>query len=282
MKKRYSGNATHAQLRLTGVVVVIALIFGIVSECAGQRIKESELDPFIKKYRIETSYVQLRPGLFKYLTTKLRSVDKIVFLQLFGSGNYVVGEDSQLIFLFDDESTMSLSSKGMQYSTISSEPSFAFEYRINPEEVRSFQDKIIKGVRLYTTSSYIDYKIDPEDAYKMKKLSTVFLKEFAKVKSATSSDDQSTSSEYFKVGEWVSDNIPVVRGEDNESGRLTFELQIDNRGDLISYKKHSGTLSASTERACIEVIQKIKFEKDSEAKVPEITTGQITFVVRGK
>ena len=82
---------------------------------------------------------------------------------------------------------------------------------------------------------------------------------------------------------WDWDNIPEPKTPENEPpGRIVFTIEVDANGELIRYRKESGTLSAAAERACVEAIQKLTFTKKSGAKVPQISKGKITFVVRSE
>jgi periplasmic protein TonB len=81
---------------------------------------------------------------------------------------------------------------------------------------------------------------------------------------------------------WEWDNIPKPNIPDNETGRIVFEIEVDENGELIRYRKESGTVSAAAERACVAAIQKLTFTKKSGAKVPEMSKGRITFVIRAQ
>jgi protein TonB len=82
---------------------------------------------------------------------------------------------------------------------------------------------------------------------------------------------------------WNWDNIPKPVTPDNElPGRIVFLIEVNEDGELVGYKKDSGTVSAAAERACVAAIQKLTFTKKSGAKVPPISKGKITFVIRSK
>lgn len=81
---------------------------------------------------------------------------------------------------------------------------------------------------------------------------------------------------------WEWDNIPKPNIPDNETGRVVFEIEVDDNGELIGYRKESGTVSAAAERACIASIQKLTFSKKPGAKVPPVSKGKITFVIRAQ
>jgi protein TonB len=81
---------------------------------------------------------------------------------------------------------------------------------------------------------------------------------------------------------WEWDNIPKPNIPDNETGRVVFEIEVDDNGELIRYRKESGTVSAAAERECVAAIQKLTFTKKSGAKVPPVSKGKITFVIRAQ
>jgi protein TonB len=81
---------------------------------------------------------------------------------------------------------------------------------------------------------------------------------------------------------WEWDNIPKPNIADSETGRVVFQIDVDDNGELIGYRKESGTVSAAAERACIAAIQKLTFTKKSGAKVPPVSKGKITFVIRAQ
>lgn len=81
---------------------------------------------------------------------------------------------------------------------------------------------------------------------------------------------------------WEWDFIPKPDIQNNETGRIVFEIEVNEDGELRSYRKESSTVSAATERACVAAIQKLTFTKKSGAKVPPISKGKITFVIRAQ
>jgi protein TonB len=82
---------------------------------------------------------------------------------------------------------------------------------------------------------------------------------------------------------WDWDNLPKPKTPENEtSGRIVFTIEVDDNGELISYRKESGSVSPAAERACVDALQKLTFTKKSGAKVPAISKGKITFVIRAQ
>lgn len=80
---------------------------------------------------------------------------------------------------------------------------------------------------------------------------------------------------------WVWDDKPDPQVPNNESGRLVFEIKVDQNGDIISIRTLERSVSPETERICRNEVQKLTFSKTG-ANVPEVSTGTITFLVRAQ
>ncbi|HEY0653716.1 MAG TPA: hypothetical protein VGD65_11340 [Chryseosolibacter sp.] len=81
---------------------------------------------------------------------------------------------------------------------------------------------------------------------------------------------------------WDWDHIPDPVIKDGETGRVVFNIEVDDNGELIRYSKESSTVSLAAEKACIAAIEKLTFTKKSGAKVPPVSKGKITFVIRAQ
>jgi protein TonB len=86
----------------------------------------------------------------------------------------------------------------------------------------------------------------------------------------------------IEINGWDYDKIPKVTAQDDQVGKVVFEIQLDSDGEIQKIIKIEGGLSPTTEAACKDAIQKITFTRKSGAKVPDITKGRITFVVRAQ
>jgi|GEM_PF-831185 len=81
---------------------------------------------------------------------------------------------------------------------------------------------------------------------------------------------------------WDWDNLEKPKVPQNEQGRIVFEISVDENGELISRRKISGSVSPAAEQACIASLEKITFTRKPGAKVPPITKGTITYVIRAQ
>jgi hypothetical protein len=79
---------------------------------------------------------------------------------------------------------------------------------------------------------------------------------------------------------WQWDNIPRPNISEGETGKIVFNIEVDENGELIRYTKQSGTMSASAERACVAAIQKLTFTKKKDVRVPAVSKGTITFIIQ--
>lgn len=86
----------------------------------------------------------------------------------------------------------------------------------------------------------------------------------------------------IELNGWDWGKIEKPQVPENETGRIVFLIEVDQNGELIRYRKESGSVSPAAERACIAEIQKITFTKKTGATVPEVTKGKITFVIRSQ
>jgi periplasmic protein TonB len=85
----------------------------------------------------------------------------------------------------------------------------------------------------------------------------------------------------LELAGWEWDRLPKPQTPKNETGRIVFEIKVDDQGELISYKILERGVSIEAERACIAEIEKLSFVKKG-VLVPPISTGKITFVFRSQ
>ncbi len=85
----------------------------------------------------------------------------------------------------------------------------------------------------------------------------------------------------LELSGWTWDTKPNPNLPNNESGRLTFEIKVDENGDIISIKTTERSVSAEAEQICRKAVEKLTFSKLGSS-VPSVSTGKITFVVRSR
>jgi periplasmic protein TonB len=80
---------------------------------------------------------------------------------------------------------------------------------------------------------------------------------------------------------WLWDEIPRPDVADNESGRIVFQIKVNQEGHIENIRTLETTVSPATERICRDAVQRLSFTKTG-VNVPEISTGKITFIIRSK
>jgi periplasmic protein TonB len=85
----------------------------------------------------------------------------------------------------------------------------------------------------------------------------------------------------LELNGWEWDHIPKPTLS-NETGRIVFIIKVDENGELISFEKESGSMSAAAEKECKAAIERLTFTKKANAKVPQVSVGRITFVARAQ
>lgn len=78
---------------------------------------------------------------------------------------------------------------------------------------------------------------------------------------------------------WNWEAVPKPNVANNESGRLVFEIKVDENGEIISIKTLERSVSLSAEKICRAEVEKLTFSRTG-SNVPTVSTGRITFVVR--
>lgn len=81
---------------------------------------------------------------------------------------------------------------------------------------------------------------------------------------------------------WNWDRMPKPEIGKSESGRIVFEIKVDENGDIVNIKTLERSASIDAERACRAELQRLTFSKQGGANVPPISTGTITFVIVAK
>ncbi len=82
---------------------------------------------------------------------------------------------------------------------------------------------------------------------------------------------------------WMWDFKPEPEDTSSETGRLVFEIKIDDQGEILSVRRLESTVSPTVEKIYRQEVEQLTFSKTSDnALVAPISTGRITFVIRSK
>lgn len=82
---------------------------------------------------------------------------------------------------------------------------------------------------------------------------------------------------------WVWADNPVVPNlPDNEDGRIEFEIECDENGDIIGIQTIQRGLSPRAEQLLKDEIRKNSLVRTSSGKVPERSKGRVVFILKTK
>lgn len=82
---------------------------------------------------------------------------------------------------------------------------------------------------------------------------------------------------------WMWDFKPEPEDTPSETGRLVFEIKINEQGEMLSVRRLESTVSRTVEEIYRQEVEQLTFSKTSDnALVAPISTGRVTFVIRSK
>jgi periplasmic protein TonB len=83
----------------------------------------------------------------------------------------------------------------------------------------------------------------------------------------------------LQMAGWKWDELPKQPrlAETNVRGKIVFEIEVDENGEITSIKTLENQLSPTAERLCRQEIEKHTLVKTSTGQMPERTKGRITF-----
>lgn len=150
---------------------------------SAQKIRINEIDKFIKQKRIETFPLTLLSSSNIKLAVTLSAVGSSVYVQLSGSGlgAHRIEEHDKVIFLFDNDSTVTVRSKGYQNFEIGiTVNSYKHSYIVTIPELMKLSQYNLQALRKYHSEEYDDIYISSEGSEQFKKLTAIFISELAK------------------------------------------------------------------------------------------------------
>jgi outer membrane biosynthesis protein TonB len=82
---------------------------------------------------------------------------------------------------------------------------------------------------------------------------------------------------------WVWDAPPRPKDESNEEGKIVFQVEVDDQGEIISVKTIEKTVSPAVERIYRQEVERLTFSKtkDNSGVAPR-SIGKITFIIRSR
>jgi hypothetical protein len=86
----------------------------------------------------------------------------------------------------------------------------------------------------------------------------------------------------LEMAGWMWDDVPDSKETTSQSGKIVFEVLIDDRGNVTSAKATSYTVSASLVEIYQAEVERLTFSKTSSGTAPPSSKGKITFIIKAK
>lgn len=86
----------------------------------------------------------------------------------------------------------------------------------------------------------------------------------------------------LQMSGWMWDYTPKPNDTSSESGKLVFQVVIDEKGNIIRVKTVESSVSPSLEKVYRDEVMKLTFSKTAGTSVANTSTGTITFVIKAR
>ena len=179
-------SATNYQpktLRSMRKVLLPFLLFPLAT--IAQKLKVNEYDKYLKQKVIETTTEALKTGVENYAALSLKAVGNTYFVSLkgYGAGATTISMDDPVIFLLDNDSTITAKSIGVQTFEYNQERgNYKHQYAIDLKGLESLSRHKLIGIRKYNFKNYVDIKVPERNQAGVMKISSLLINELAKEK----------------------------------------------------------------------------------------------------
>ena len=164
-------------------IVFILLILPVVS--GAQKIKINEYDKFLKQRKVETFPLTIQQGKNTKTDLALRSDSVSFSLQLSGTiaSTNIIGENEQVIFLFDNDSTVTLKSSGLQsYEMGQNSYAYIHNYILTIPDLVKLSTYNLQALREYDSKDFSDVVIPENNREKIKGIKQLVYRRIKKSK----------------------------------------------------------------------------------------------------
>ncbi len=80
---------------------------------------------------------------------------------------------------------------------------------------------------------------------------------------------------------WNWDELPNPDENSDESGRIVFEIKVDDQGEIISVRTIEKTVSPAVEKIYRDEVENLTFHKTAQnTRTAQVSTGRITFIIK--
>ena len=165
-------------------LVFLIMLMPIVG--LSQKTRVNEYDRFNKQLRISLQPVHIMSADKANVSLAYNAMGSTLYVEMIGTdwGAFAIDEGQDLIFLLDNDSTVTVKSTAVQTAemTASFQTTYKHSYFIKVPGIMSMSENEVVGIRKYGLGDHVDMKVSPENALKIKKLSVNFIEELKATK----------------------------------------------------------------------------------------------------
>ena len=147
---------------------------------SAQKLKLNEYDKFVKQRRMETFPVTIKQEPSAKAAIAYNSVGSDFYLQINGSGvgTYIIDADDKLVLQFENDSTITIPSKGYQnYDINADEITYNHSYVVSLSDLEKLGRYNLVTIKKSHADKFDDISVNKESAEKVKSLSAFFVNE---------------------------------------------------------------------------------------------------------
>ncbi len=201
-----------------------------------QRIKINEYDRFLKQRTIETYPLAILTGGNNSAILTFRSDSTNTFMKLNGrvESTNVIGQNEQVILLFDNDSTATLKSAGLQtYEMRDTYYNYFHTYTVSLDDLIRLRNYKLSAVRQYDSKDFYDVVIPGPSRDKIRQLSGLFIDELKKaniIQAAVASRKPEFPGGERALSDFLARNLrmsPVVNATANKVVGVQLEIMQD-------------------------------------------------------
>lgn len=160
-------------------MMLTALLF-LPFMALSQKIKVNEYDKFIKQQRVESYPISVAASPSMKLSVCLNAIGSNLYIQLVGAGigAHHISPEDEVIFLMDNDSTITVKSKGLQGFEIGTTAStYRHSYILTYTDLKKLSQFNLAALRKYHADEYDDVHVPKEVGEKFRTLCALFIVE---------------------------------------------------------------------------------------------------------
>lgn len=263
----------------------LSLFFPLSS--GAQKIKRSAYDATKKAWRVESNTLNLKttPGTKTEITLSSTGTDYILWLKGSGIAANTVMAGDELIFLLDDDSTVTLKSPSVQdVVRTASGNAYNDQYVLTQEDLEILSRHNLRALRKYSTEGYNDVSVQKETASQLKESSAAFLNELKKASALPRTSPANSPS--FPGGKsvllgFLNRNLRAslpLEGAERKYALVQFTVSADGSVDGLQIKHSAGPLFDNELLRILKRMPNWKPATQNGKPVEKIVSQPITFL----